>query len=120
MTDMSNVATGSVDAASSAHNLEHLYPHEVPVALAEFYRVLANEGLVVLTCPDLKSVAALIVEDKLEDPAYIAPAGPISPIDILYGFRAAMQKAALPPCLTHKKTTWRLPPTPTPRLPSQV
>lgn len=53
-----------------------------------------------LTCPDLKSVAALIAEDKLEDTAYISPAGPISPIDILYGFRAAMQKGIL--YMSHK------------------
>ena len=32
MTDMSAVATGSVDAVVSSHNIEHLYPHEVPLA----------------------------------------------------------------------------------------
>ena len=40
MTDMSAVADASVDAVFSSHNIEHLYPHEVPVALAEFKRVL--------------------------------------------------------------------------------
>ena len=39
MTDMSAVPTGSVDAIFSSHNLEHLYPHEVPLALAEFRRI---------------------------------------------------------------------------------
>jgi predicted SAM-dependent methyltransferase len=29
MTDMSAVATGSIDAIVSSHNIEHLYPHEV-------------------------------------------------------------------------------------------
>ena len=29
MTDMSAVATGSIDAILSSHNIEHLYPHEV-------------------------------------------------------------------------------------------
>ncbi len=38
MTDMSAVADASVDAIFSSHNIEHLYPHEVPVALAEFLR----------------------------------------------------------------------------------
>lgn len=32
MTDMSAVATGTVDAVVSSHNIEHLYPHEVPLA----------------------------------------------------------------------------------------
>ena len=40
MTDMSGVDTASVDAVFSSHNIEHLYSHEVPVALAEFRRVL--------------------------------------------------------------------------------
>ncbi len=95
MTDMSNVPSASVDAIYSSHNLEHLYPHEVPVALAEFLRVLKPGGFVVLTCPDLKSIAQLIVDDCLEDTAYIAPAGPIAPLDILYGYRAAMAKGNL-------------------------
>jgi predicted SAM-dependent methyltransferase len=34
MTDMSRVADASVDAVFSSHNIEHLDPHEVPVALA--------------------------------------------------------------------------------------
>jgi tetratricopeptide (TPR) repeat protein len=90
MTDMSAVASGSVDAIYSSHNIEHLYPHEVPIALAEFKRVLRNDGFVVITCPDLKSVCALVAEDKLTEPAYISPAGPIAPLDILYGLRSAM------------------------------
>lgn len=95
MTDMSQVADSSVDAIFSSHNIEHLYPHEVPVALAEFKRVLAPEGFVVITCPDLQSVCALIAEDKLTDPAYTSPAGPIAPLDILYGHRAAMARGNL-------------------------
>lgn len=95
MTDMSAVEDGCVDAVFSSHNIEHLYPHEVPVALAEFKRVLKPDGFVLITCPDLRSVAALIAEDKLVDPAYVSPAGPIAPIDILYGHRVAMHQGNL-------------------------
>lgn len=95
MTDMSAVPDASVDAIFSSHNIEHLYPHEVPVALAEFKRVLASDGFVVITCPDLQSVCALVAEDKLTEPAYISPAGPIAPIDILYGHRPAMAQGNL-------------------------
>lgn len=95
MTDMTAVASGSVDAVFSSHNIEHLYPHEVPVALAEFYRVLSDEGFLVLTCPELKSVCALVAEDKLTDPAYQSPAGQIAPIDVIYGYRAAMSQGNL-------------------------
>ena len=87
MTDMKAVASESVDAVFSSHNIEHLYPHEVPQALAEFLRVLKPQGFAVIVCPDLQSVAALVVEDKLVETAYISAAGPIAPLDILYGYR---------------------------------
>jgi predicted SAM-dependent methyltransferase len=95
MTDMSSVSSESVDAVFSSHNIEHLYPHEVPQALAEFVRVLKSDGIAVITCPDLKSVCALIAEDKLTDAAYTSPAGPIAPIDILYGLRSSMAQGNL-------------------------
>jgi len=95
MTDMSAVASASVDAVFSSHNIEHLYPHEVPLALAEFRRVLRDDGYAVITCPDLQSVAALVAQDRLTEPAYVSPAGPIAPLDILYGHRAAMQRGNL-------------------------
>lgn len=95
MTDMSSVASESVDAIFSSHNIEHLYPHEVPLALKEFLRVLKPDGFLVVTCPDLKSVCALVAEDKLTETAYTAPAGPIAPIDILYGHRPPMSRGNL-------------------------
>ena len=90
MTDMSSVETSSVDAVFSSHNVEHLYPHEVPLALGEFLRVLKPGGFALITCPDLRSVCQLVADDKLTDAAYTSPAGPIAPIDILYGHRVAM------------------------------
>ena len=95
MTDMSSVSSESVDGVFSSHNIEHLYPHEVPVAFAEFLRVLKPGGLAVITCPDLQSVCALVAEDKLLEPAYTSPAGPIAPLDILYGHRSAMAQGNL-------------------------
>jgi predicted SAM-dependent methyltransferase len=95
MTDMSAVASESVNAIFSSHNIEHLYPHEVPVALKEFLRVLKPEGFEVITCPDLQSVCALVAQDKLTDAAYSAPAGPIAPLDILYGHRPQMAEGNL-------------------------
>jgi predicted SAM-dependent methyltransferase len=95
MTDMSSVRSEFVDAIFSSHNIEHLYPHEVPFALSEFLRVLKPDGIAVITCPDLKSVCALIAEDKLTEAAYNSPAGPIAPIDILYGLRTSMAQGNL-------------------------
>jgi len=90
MLDMAAVETGSVDALYSAHNIEHVYAHEVPVVLAEFLRVLKSSGVAVITCPDLQTVCALVAENKLTDAAYNSPAGPITPLDILYGHTKAV------------------------------
>lgn len=95
MLDMAPVADGSVDAVYSAHNIEHLYPHEVPVALAEFRRVLAPGGFAVIVCPDLQTACALVAEDRLTEPAYVSPAGPIAPLDILYGYRPSLAQGNL-------------------------
>ena len=48
-----------------------------------------------VTCPDLQSVCKLIAKDKLTDAAYTSPAGPIAPIDILYGLRSSMAQGNL-------------------------
>ena len=90
--DMSAVETGSVDAIYSSHNIEHVFPHEVPIVLREFHRVLKDDGMVVLRCPDLQSVCEAVVDDKLLQPLYESPVGPISPIDILYGHRPAIAR----------------------------
>ena len=87
ITDMKLVETGSVDAVYSAYNLDHIYPHEVPIALKEFYRVLNEDGIAVVKCPDIQTVCEFIAQDKLLEVLYESPLGPISPIDVIYGHR---------------------------------
>lgn len=91
MTDMRGVPDAHVDAIYSSHNIEHLCAHEVPIALKEFLRVLKPDGFLTLTCPDLLSVCALVAQGKLLETAYHSPAGPIAPVDILYGHRNAIR-----------------------------
>jgi hypothetical protein len=95
MTDISELPSGSVDAVYSSHNIEHLYPHEVPIALREFLRVLRHDAFIVITCPDLQSICALVAENRLTEAAYISPAGPIAALDMLYGHRAAISQGQL-------------------------
>jgi protein O-GlcNAc transferase len=100
MLDMGMVATASIDAVYSAHNIEHVHTHEVAQVLQEFLRVLKPDGYLLVTCPDLQSVCQLVVEDKLEEVAYQSPAGPITPLDIMFGHGAAI--AAGHPFMAHK------------------
>lgn len=95
MTAMSAVPDQSVDAVFSSHNIEHLYPHEVPVAFAEFRRVLKAGGFAVITCPDLQSICAVVAEDKLSEPVYESPSGPVAPIDVLFGHRLYLARGNL-------------------------
>ena len=90
--DLSLVETGSVDAVYSSYNLDHIYPHEVPITLKEFFRVLKNDGIAIIKCPDIQSVCEAIGKDKLLDTFYQSPVGPITPIDILFGNRKAIAK----------------------------
>jgi SAM-dependent methyltransferase len=92
ITDMSPVSSQSVDAIWSSHNIEHIYPHEVPIALAEFYRVLKPGGFVLITLPDIQKVAEYVAQGNLEEPIYLSPAGPIAAIDILYGLGTDLAK----------------------------
>lgn len=88
--DMWEVPTASFDAVWSSHNVEHLHAHEVQPALREIRRVLKPGGFVLITCPDIEVVARLVVDGKLDDPAYISTAGPITPIDMMFGHGASI------------------------------
>ena len=93
--DMSDVQDRSVDAVYSSHNLEHIYFHEVPQALAEFSRVLSDDGYVVLTCPDLESVCRQVSTKGLDGMLYESPAGPITALDIMYGHGSSLRAGNL-------------------------
>ena len=85
LTDLAPVATGSVDAVWSSHNLIHLHRHEVPQALSEFLRVLRPGGLLLASVLDLRRVCEYIAADAPDEEVYRAPSGPITPLDMLYG-----------------------------------
>ena len=88
LTDMKLVETATVDAVYSAYNIDHIYAHEVPIALGEFYRVLKDDGIVFVRCPDIQSVCKAVLEDKLLDTFYETEDGQkITPLDILLGNR---------------------------------
>jgi SAM-dependent methyltransferase len=86
VTDLSAIESGSADAVWSAHCLEHLYLHQVGTAIAEVYRILADDGFLCLIVPDLQAIAEFIATDRLHEVVYQSPAGPVTAHDILFGF----------------------------------
>lgn len=85
--DLSLLDDGAVDAVYSSHNIEHVWSFDVPVVLGEFRRVLRDDGMLCIKCPDIEQVAQAVVDGGLDKPLYESPAGPIKAIDILYGFQ---------------------------------
>lgn len=92
ITSMPQVSDASFDALFTSHTIEHLYCHEVPLAFAEFRRVLRPQGFAVLTCPDIQEVAREVAAGRLAEAVASSPAGPISPLDMLFGWRPALAK----------------------------
>ncbi|MCP3476606.1 class I SAM-dependent methyltransferase [Bradyrhizobium sp. CCGUVB1N3] len=82
----------SFNAVWTSHVLEHLYAHEVYPALRQFHQVLKLDGFALIMSPDLQSVAQFIVDHGIDAIAYHSPAGPISPLDMLYGHSRAIEK----------------------------
>ena len=84
---------GQYDAVYCRHALEHLFPHEVTIALNEFHRVLKVGGHLMVFVPDLEGVKAT------DEALFQSPAGPISGLDLIYGFRQALESN---PYMAHK------------------
>ena len=94
LTEMSQVKTGSLDAIYSSHNLEYFYSHEVQIVTSEFYRVLKDDGIVVIICHDLQSTCEQVAQDNLLGTLYEANSGSLNSMDILYGSSDALKKGS--------------------------
>jgi len=93
--ELAKVESGSFDAVFSSHNVEHLYPHEVLPAFEAFCRVLKDDGVLIVTCPDLQSLGERLASGDIDTPLYESSAGPVSPIDVLFGFRPSIAQGNL-------------------------
>ena len=79
--------------------LEHLEEYRVGLALREFARVLRDGGILCIRVPDLQKIAEFILEGRLLDELYPSPAGPVRPIDLLYGHGP---QVAFHPLMAHR------------------
>ena len=81
LVDMSAISDSSFDLVYTSHCVEHLYPADVKLAMAEFQRVTAPGGSVVVIVPDLQDVPVS------DEPLYECPIGWLSGLDLIYGCR---------------------------------
>lgn len=90
--DLSSVVpTGSVDAIWSSHTIEHLHDGEAVQALSEFRRVLTPSGFLLIRCPDVEAVLRCFLDKGPDHVAYQSAAGPITPLDMLFGHRRSIE-----------------------------
>lgn len=91
MRDLTGI--GIFNAIYCSHALEHLSPHEVVPTLQGFRDALHDGGALILFVPDLEDVRAT------DDVLFNAPAGPITGLDLIYGYRKMLKEK---PYMAHK------------------
>ncbi len=87
---MPTVEAESFDAVYCSHVLEHLFAHEVPMALREFHRVLKPDGQLLIKVPDLQSIGGKLALDQADHILYQSAMGVIAPLDMIYGLRSSI------------------------------
>lgn len=92
VTDMQGVPDERSHAVFSSHAHEHLNDFEVEKGFAEIYRVLRPGGFLLMNVPDLKQVAQMIVDGQADEVLYDSKAGPVRPIDMMFGHQLSVKK----------------------------
>ncbi|RXH16958.1 methyltransferase domain-containing protein [Bradyrhizobium guangzhouense] len=93
LTDISRLfPPASFDGIWCSHAIEHLFAHEVHPTFVQFRQILKPDGFALILCPDLEAVAQHLLKHGLADIAYSSPAGPIRPLDMLYGHSRAIEE----------------------------
>ena len=92
---LTTIDAGTFDAVYCSHNLEHYYRHDVPKVLAGFLHVLKHAGFAHIRVPNINEVMRSTIERGLdiEDVLYQSPAGPITVLDVLYGYGIEIEKS---------------------------
>lgn len=96
--ELVSLPAGQFNAVYCSHNLEHYYRHEVPQVLTGFRHILTSDGFAHIRVPDLSELMRVTVERGLdiEDVLYESPAGPITVLDVLYGYGTEIERSAEP------------------------
>ena len=93
--ELTSLEPQQFEAVYCSHNLEHVRQHDVPVVLAGFRHVLKPGGLAHIIVPDLQELMLVCVQQgiDLDGLLYESPAGPITPLDVLYGHGGMMAQS---------------------------
>jgi SAM-dependent methyltransferase len=91
--DMLRLTPKDFDCLWVSHALEHFTSVELPLVLAGFKHVLKDDGLVVITVPDVKKLMQIMLsrDHDLLDTAYMAGEMVVTYADIIYGSEAILR-----------------------------
>ena len=94
---LTTLTAGQFDAIYCSHNLEHYYHHDVANVLAGFRHVLNDNGFAHIRVPDVGAVMKACAERGLdiEDVLYQSSLGPITVMDVLYGYGKQIESSGV-------------------------
>jgi hypothetical protein len=94
---LKTLAGDQFDAVYCSHNLEHYYRHDVPRVLEGFLHVLKRGGFAQIKVPDMAALMQAVVSQSLEldDVLYPSAAGPITPLDVMYGLGRQIESSGV-------------------------
>lgn len=86
--ELTDLPQADYDSVYCSHNLEHYYRHDVVKVLAGFLHVLKDEGFAYIRVPDMGELMQIVIQRGLDidDILYQSPSGPISVVDVIYGY----------------------------------
>ena len=93
--ELTSLEAGQFDAIYCSHNLEHYYRHDVQKVLSGFLHVLKDDGFAQIRVPDINEVMRVTIQNDLDidDMLYESAAGPITVLDVLYGYSAEIEQS---------------------------
>lgn len=86
--ELTDLPQADYDSVYCSHNLEHFYRHDVEKVLAGFLHVLKDDGFAYIRVPDMGELMQTVTQRGLDigDILYQSPAGPITVMDVIYGY----------------------------------
>lgn len=93
--ELTDLPLAHYDSVYCSHNLEHYYRHDVEKVLAGFLHVLKDDGFAFIRVPDMGELMRIVVQRGLDidDFLYQSSSGPITVIDVIYGFGKEIERS---------------------------
>lgn len=92
---LTSLPAATYDSIYCSHNLEHYYRHDVKKVLAGMAHILKPDGFVFIRVPDMGQLMQTVISNQLDidDFLYDSPAGPITVLDVIYGYGVEIERS---------------------------